>query len=458
MMKKISTYTDKKVFVLGLARSGVAASKLLYSLGAFVTVNDSKTFEENPQAQELLDMGIKVVAGSHPIELLDEDFAVMVKNPGIPYTNPMVVRAQEKGIPIITDIELAYEVSEAPIVAVTGTNGKTTTTTMVGELLNQGDITGSTFLAGNIGYPASEVTPKAKAEDTIAMEVSSFQLMGVTDFHPRIAIITNVYSTHLDYHGSQENYEKAKWQIQKNMTADDILILNHKQAKMSEWAEKTKATVLFFSSTEGVHGAYAKDGSIYYLGEKVMDVDQIALPGNHNLENALAAIIVAKQKGVDNAHIIKTLENFHGVEHRTQYIGEINGRKFINDSKATNSLATKQALGAFPSEKTILLAGGLDRGNGFDDLIPDFTGLKAIITFGQTSEKLQSTAKKAGIPLILTSENAETAVKLAYDNSAEGDVILLSPANASWDQYPNFEVRGHKYVAAVAALRKEVSR
>lgn len=454
-MKKVTTYESKKVFVLGLARSGVAAAKLLHQLGAFVTVNDGKSFEENPEAQELVDLGIKVVTGSHPVELLDEDFALMVKNPGIPYNNPMVQKAQAQGIPVITEIQLAYEISEAPIVAITGTNGKTTTTTMIGQLLNAQRENGVARLAGNIGFPASEVAVKAQAVDTIAMEVSSFQLMGITTFQPKIAVITNVYSTHLDYHGSQAAYEAAKWQIQKNMTADDILILNWKQEKLRAWGQKTQAQVLYFSTTQEVNGTYVKDGVIYFQDEAVMPVAKIALPGNHNLENALAAITVAKLQGVSNEAIIEVLSTFHGVEHRTQFVGEIAGRKFINDSKATNSLATKQALGAFPSEQTILLAGGLDRGNGFDDLIPDLTGVKAIITFGQTAAKLQETAKKAGIPLVLSAENAESAVPLAFANSVPGDVILLSPANASWDQYPSFEVRGERFVAAVEKLKEE---
>lgn len=455
-MKKITRYQNQKVFVLGLARSGMAAAKLLHQLGAFVTVNDGKSFEENPEAQELLDLGIKVVTGSHPVELLDEDFYCMVKNPGIPYSNPMVEKALAKKMPIITDIELAYEISEAPIVAITGTNGKTTTTTMIGEILNAGRQNGQAYLAGNIGIPASEVAEKATKEDVIVMETSSFQLMGTTEFHPEIAVVTNVYSTHLDYHGSQAAYEEAKWQIQKNLTPENYLILNGNQEKLVAWAEKTKASVLRFATTKEEKGAFLKEGTLYVAGKPLMKADELGVPGSHNVENALAAALVANLFQIDFGIIADTLRHFHGVPHRTQYVATIAGRKFFNDSKATNSLATKKALSGFAPEKTILIAGGLDRGNSLDDLIPNFKNLKAVITFGQTSEKLQEVAKKAGVKQIVETKDPVSAVPLAYEISEKDDIILLSPANASWDQYPNFETRGEAFMGAVKKLQKEV--
>ncbi len=454
-MKNVDTYQNKKIFVLGLARSGMAAAKLLHSLGAFVTVNDGKPFEENPSAKELLDLGIKVIAGSHPIELLDEDYALMVKNPGIPYNNPMVKKALEKGIPVITEVELAYEVLEGTLVAITGTNGKTTTTTMIGEILNASMTKGKAALAGNIGYPASEVAPTLTKDDVMVTENSSFQLMGITDYKPHIAVVTNVYSAHLDYHGSQEAYEEAKWQIQKNMTENDFLILNDNQEKMHQWAQQTKAQVIFFSTTREIEGAYLKDGILYFKGEAIMAASELGVPGSHNVENALAAITVGKLFNVKNEVMKEVLAHFHGVPHRTQYIATINERRFFNDSKATNSLATKRALSGFDNEKTILLAGGLDRGNGFDDLLEDFKNLKAIITFGETKKKLQETAKKAHVKEILEVADVKAAVPLAYEISKPGDTILLSPANASWDQYKSFEQRGEIFVEAVKEIQKD---
>ncbi|HDL0893933.1 TPA: UDP-N-acetylmuramoyl-L-alanine--D-glutamate ligase [Enterococcus faecium] len=453
-MKKISTYENKKVLVLGLAKSGVSAAKLLHELGALVTVNDGKPFDENPEAQELLSLGIKVITGSHPIELLDEEFSLMVKNPGIPYSHPLVAKAQEMGIPVITEVELAYEVAECPIIGITGTNGKTTTTTMTGLLLNAGADQGIARLAGNIGYPASGVAQEAKSEDKIVMELSSFQLMGITDFRPHIAVITNIYEAHIDYHGTRKEYVKAKWNLQKNMTEKDYLILNWNQSELQELAQRTKARVLPFS-TKGVleDGVYADDYSIYYKKEKIMEISELGVPGKHNVENALAAISVAKLYGISNEAIRETLHFFHGVPHRTQYVGEIQGRKFYNDSKATNILATKMALSGFETSKVVLLAGGLDRGNTFDELIPSLKGIKAMVVFGQTKEKLMDAGKKAGIETIVTADSVEQAVPLALENSTDGDVVLLSPANASWDQYPNFETRGNRFMEAVNRLK-----
>ncbi|HIF0976693.1 TPA: UDP-N-acetylmuramoyl-L-alanine--D-glutamate ligase [Enterococcus faecium] len=453
-MKKISTYENKKVLVLGLAKSGVSAAKLLHELGALVTVNDGKPFDENPEAQELLSLGIKVITGSHPIELLDEEFSLMVKNPGIPYSHPLVAKAQEMGIPVITEVELAYEVAECPIIGITGTNGKTTTTTMTGLLLNAGADQGIARLAGNIGYPASGVAQEAKSEDKIVMELSSFQLMGITDFRPHIAVITNIYEAHIDYHGTRKEYVKAKWNLQKNMTEKDYLILNWNQSELQELAQRTKARVLPFSTKEVLEdGVYADDYSIYYKKEKIMEISELGVPGKHNVENALAAISVAKLYGISNEAIRETLHFFHGVPHRTQYVGEIQGRKFYNDSKATNILATKMALSGFETSKVVLLAGGLDRGNTFDELIPSLKGIKAMVVFGQTKEKLMDAGKKAGIEIIVTADSVEQAVPLALENSTDGDVVLLSPANASWDQYPNFETRGNRFMEAVNRLK-----
>ncbi|EGP4745655.1 TPA: UDP-N-acetylmuramoyl-L-alanine--D-glutamate ligase [Enterococcus faecium] len=453
-MKKISTYENKKVLVLGLAKSGVSAAKLLHELGALVTVNDGKPFDENPEAQELLSLGIKVITGSHPIELLDEEFSLMVKNPGIPYSHPLVAKAQEMGIPVITEVELAYEVAECPIIGITGTNGKTTTTTMTGLLLNAGADQGIARLAGNIGYPASGVAQEAKSEDKIVMELSSFQLMGITDFRPHIAVITNIYEAHIDYHGTRKEYVKAKWNLQKNMTEKDYLILNWNQSELQELAQRTKARVLPFSTKEVLEdGVYADDYSIYYKKEKIMEISELGVPGKHNVENALAAISVAKLYGISNEAIRETLHFFHGVPHRTQYVGEIQGRKFYNDSKATNILATKMALSGFETTKVVLLAGGLDRGNTFDELIPSLKGIKAMVVFGQTKEKLMDAGKKAGIETIVTADSVEQAVPLALENSTDGDVVLLSPANASWDQYPNFETRGNRFMEAVNRLK-----
>ena len=450
-MKVIDQFKNKKVLVLGLAKSGESAARLLDKLGAIVTVNDGKPFEENPAAQSLLEEGIKVVTGGHPLELLDEEFALMVKNPGIPYSNPMIEKALAKGIPVLTEVELAYLISEAPIIGITGSNGKTTTTTMIGEVLTAAGQRG--LLSGNIGYPASQVAQTATSKDTLVMELSSFQLMGVQEFHPEIAAITNLMPTHIDYHGSFEEYVAAKWNIQNKMTADDFLVLNFNQDLAKELASKTQATVVPFSTKEKVDGAYLADGQLYFRGEVVMAADEIGVPGSHNVENALATIAVAKLRGVDNQTIKETLSAFGGVKHRLQFVDEIQGVKFYNDSKSTNILATQKALSGFDNSKVILIAGGLDRGNEFDELVPDITGLKKMVILGQSAERVKRAADKAGVAYVDAIDIADATHK-AYELATQGDVVLLSPANASWDMYANFEVRGDLFIDTVAELKE----
>lgn len=457
-MKKITKYQNKKILVLGLARSGFSAAKLLHDLGALVTVNDGKPFEENREAQDLLALGIKVITGSHPIELLDEDFSLMVKNPGIPYSHPLIQGAMAKGLPIITEIELAYEISEAPIIGITGTNGKTTTTTMIEQILNQGMTKGRAYLSGNIGYPASSVARDVTVDDCLVMELSSFQLMGIIDFKPHIAVITNLYEAHLDYHGSREEYVAAKWAMQSHMTSEDWLVLNWNQAEVRALAETTKAQVIPFSTEEKVNGAYALEGQIYYQEETIMLVDELGVPGSHNVENALAAIAVAKLNGISTTVIRTALQHFTGVPHRTQYVGQINHVKFYNDSKATNILATQMALSGFEPEKVILLAGGLDRGNSFETLVPSLKNLKAVVVFGETKKRLAQAAKEAGVSIVEETLDVTSALPLAYQLSQAEDVILLSPANASWDQYKNFEVRGEAFIQAYQVLKTQVGK
>jgi UDP-N-acetylmuramoylalanine--D-glutamate ligase len=446
-----SNYSQKKILVLGLAKSGVTAASLLHKLGAFVTVNDMKQLSENPEAQGLLEQGIKVVCGSHPIELLDEGFELIVKNPGIPYRNPLVQGAIEKGIPVITEVELAYQISEAPFVGITGTNGKTTTTTLIFEMLKEGGKL--PLIAGNIGTVASGVAEQAKAEETIVIELSSFQLMGIETFKPEIAILTNIFDAHLDYHASKQEYIEAKAAITKNQSSTDYFIYNADQAETKEIAHRSKAVpVPFSATTKNENGAYIENHAIYFRQELVLPLSEIVLPGKHNLENILAAIAVAKLKGVSNSAIKNILSTFKGVPHRLQFAASIKGRKFYNDSKATNILAATKALSSF-TEPTILLAGGLDRGNEFDELIPYLSHVKAVFTFGETAEKITRVAKEAGISIVKHVDNVEKAVPAAFEVSEEGDCILLSPACASWDQYKNFEIRGDMFMEAVHKLK-----
>lgn len=446
-MKKVN-YVNKSVLIMGIAKSGFAAAKLLKSMGANVTVNDREEVANNPKAIELQEAGFKVVGGGHPLDLLD-GIDLIVKNPGIPYHNELLVEAVKRSIPIVTEVEIAGEISEAPFIAITGSNGKTTTTTLIGELLSGTSL--NPIVAGNIGTVVCEVAADATPTETLVTELSSFQLQGTVHFHPHISVLLNIYEAHLDYHGSKDAYAQAKARIFANQTAYDFAVYNADDDLVSSFAEASEATLIPFSTTKNLeHGVGIRDGWVVFKEENVIKVEDLSM--KQNIENTLAAVAVAKLSGVSNEKIHSELTNFHGVKHRLQFVGEVSGRKFFNDSKATNSIATKKALDSF-DEPVILLAGGLDRGNGFDDLIPYFQSkVKHLITFGQTAHKLKDTASMAGLNSVTVVDNVEKAVATAYDLSETGDVVLLSPACASWDQFKTFEERGDIFIEAMHRL------
>ena len=456
-MEKEKSYQNQKVLVLGLAKSGFMAAQLLYKLGAEVTVNDAQDLTNHPDALALMEMGITVISGGHPDDLLDGDFDLLVKNPGIPYSNSILMQAQARNIPIVTEVEIATSVMEAHLIGLTGTNGKTTTTSMIQSFLSIERENGKAHALGNIGVPASQMALEVTAEDDVVLELSSFQLMGTPTIKPEIAVMLNLSTAHLDYHGTQDAYEDAKMNLIRQQGPEDVVIYNKDQKHLEELViENTQAQLLPFSRKEYLEeGVSIKNETIYFKGIEVAKTDEIFLHGLHNLENFLAAIGVAKLKGVSNEAIQKVLQNFKGVKHRTQFLTEYEDRIFYNDSKATNIEATQNALAGF-DQPVILLAGGLDRGISYDALIPAFTKhVKALVTFGETASFMKETAEKAGVSTIQIVENVETAVPAAYQLSQPGDVILLSPASASWDQYPSFEIRGDRFIEAVEQLIEE---
>ena len=447
-------FEHKRVLVIGLAKSGVAVAKLLLHQGAMVTVNDRIPLEENPDAKSLIEEGIRVLAGSHPVDLLEEHFDFVVKNPGIPYHNCMVEAAMKKGIPVYTEIEIAYQLLEGLIIGITGSNGKTTTTTLASLMLKESFPERQVFAAGNIGIPLSQLAEQSTKEDIYVSELSSFQLMGIDQFKPKIACIVNIFSAHLDYHGTREEYIEAKLQLTKNQTEDEYLVYNADYPELMTLIKgHTKATLVPFSRKSVLDfGACVEGDSICFNGEKVIPVSTIQVPGTQNVENVLAAVAIAKLAGATNEGIQKAVQNFHGVKHRTQFVKEVNKRRFYNDSKATNIIATQTALRSFTNQSVILIAGGLDRGNCFDELVPDLTSVSGIVLYGETKEKLQEAAKLAGVPVIEVVNTLEEATKKAYAISKEDDIILLSPACASWDQFKNFEIRGDEFIQVVENL------
>lgn len=443
-MKMIKKFQNKKVLVLGLAKSGTESARLLHRLGANVTVNDQKPYDDNTEAKELEVLGLTVVCGSHPDELVDDSLDYLVKNPGIRYDHPLVRKAIQKDIPVFTEVELAFLISEAEMIGITGSNGKTTTTTYIGEMLKGGEK--SPLLAGNIGKVACGVAQHATTKHEMVVELSSFQLMGVETFSPKIAILLNFVEAHLDYHGSMEAYIKAKMNIFKNQSKEDYLIYNADDEMVVEVIQSGQAKLIPFSTKEIFSdGACIVDGWLTVFNEKLIPVKEMSLPGEHNIANGLAAAAAALLSGATKEQICHVLRTFAGVEHRLQYIGELNERKFYNNSKATNVPATITALKAF-RDPVVLIAGGLDRGLSFDGLIPLLSErVSKMITYGETKLQLADAAERAGVSQITSVESLEEATLRAYEYSIPNEVILLSPACASWDQFKTFEERGNTF-------------
>lgn len=447
-MSKLADFPYYRILVLGLAKSGTAAARALLQYGKQVRINDKSAKPEDRLIKELEDLGAEVFFGDHPFEALN-NMELVVKNPGISYDHPIVSEAVSRKIPVITEVELAYYLTESPIIGITGSNGKTTTTTLITKMIESSGI--PVKVAGNIGIVATDVALSIDEDTTMVLELSSFQLQGTEKFRPNIAVLLNIYEAHLDYHKTFENYTAAKCNIFKNQTEEDYVVFNADDPIIMNEISHAKGRLVPFSVKNMTEdGAYISSGKIYFRGEEIIHVDDVVLVGNHNLENILAAVAAAKLRGAENEAIRNVLATFSGVKHRLQYVETIEGRKFYNDSKATNIIATQKALASF-TQPVILLAGGLDRGNEFTDLIPYLKNVKGMVLFGQTKGKLQQIAEQVHIPYILA-ENVEQAAEQAFHMSVEGDVILLSPACASWDQYRTFEERGDMFIQAVHRL------
>ncbi|MCL6598356.1 MAG: UDP-N-acetylmuramoyl-L-alanine--D-glutamate ligase [Alicyclobacillus macrosporangiidus] len=446
----------KRVLVMGLARSGEAVARLLLQRGCRVTVNDGRERKaDEPEAEALEAMGATVLFGGHPLSLLDDRPDFIIKNPGIPYAVPLLREAQRRGIPIYTEIEVASWVTQAPIVAITGSNGKTTTTTLVGDMLAEAGL--SPMVAGNIGRVFAGVVDQVRPEQPVVLEVSSFQLAGVETFRPRVAALLNLYPAHLDYHGTFEAYADAKWRMFKNMAGDDVAVLNADQQILRERAKTLSCRVAWFSRRERVaEGACIEDGEVVVYGRgqrrPVLPVNAIALRGEHNLENALAACAIAVAAGASPSDCAAVLRRFRGVEHRLEFVRDVGGVAYYNDSKSTNPTAALQALRAFEG-RIVWIAGGLNRGDDFSPLVPEVQRrVKAAVVLGQTGPALATVCRAAGVPAVEPVQAIEQAVLAAARLAEPGDVVLLSPACASWDMFSSFEERGRIFKEAVHRL------
>jgi UDP-N-acetylmuramoylalanine--D-glutamate ligase len=445
--------TGKRVLVVGLGRSGVASALFLQSRGARVTVSDAKSEDQlREQIPTLLDAGIAVETGAHG-ERTFRDQDLIVVSPGVPVDAEPLVQARALGQPVIGEIELASQFLPGPIVAITGSNGKTTTTTLVGEILASSGV--KTLVGGNIGTPAISFADRATPETVIVLEVSSFQLETISSFRPRVAVVLNVTPDHLDRHRTFAAYVDAKARIFENQQADDFAVLNADDPTCVELAGRTNAQVFWFSREHEVEsGAFVRDGQVIFrrdaLAQVVLAVSEIPLKGSHNLENILAAVCAGVLMGCVPEKIRRAIVNFKAVEHRLEFVATIGGVEYYNDSKATNVDATMKALQSFPSNIHLIL-GGKDKGSDYtllNDLLRE--RVKSVYTIGAAAEKIQSHIK--GATQIVSSGTIESAVKQASATAQPGDIVLLAPACASFDQFQNYEHRGRVFKDLVGRL------
>ena len=439
-------FKNKKIFILGMARSGYEAAKLL-SKDNIILITDKKE-QELTKVEELEKLGVVVKIVDDPINLFDSTYDYVIKNPGIKLDHPIVVKAKSLSIPVINEVEVAYHfLPKVKIIGITGSNGKTTTTTLTYEILKKANL--PVHLGGNIGYPLCSLVNKCKDGDILVLEISGHQLHDCKDFKTNIGVMTNLSEVHIDHFGSYDNYKYNKSLIFRNHTEKDIAILNVENKDVLDVTKSIKSKKYFFSSKKE-SDACIIDDEIFIHQEKIINIHDIKIKGMHNYENIMCALLVAKEFNVSNDIIKEVLTTFNGVEHRIEFVRNVNGRNFYNDSKATNVKSTQIALNTFKNP-TILLLGGLDRGHSFEGLKEYLKNTKAIVCYGQTKERIKEFAGSININCYVV-DNVVDATKKAYDLSMKGDTILLSPACASWDQFDCFEDRGNMFKEVVNSL------
>jgi len=449
----------KHVLVIGLARSGVAAARLLASLGADVTVNDAKTEAALGEALVPLEgLDLQRALGCPPDDYVaGQDYIVV--SPGVPTELPFMEKARALNIPVLAEAELGYRLAPCPMVAITGTNGKTTTTTLVGRIFEKAGYT--THVVGNIGLPITEAVPEMKPEDIIVMEVSSFMMETADTFRPRVSAILNITEDHLNRHHTMEVYTDMKCRVFANQREDDVLVLNYDQEETRILAQRAKCRVLYFSHEVEVEAGVCISGEyiVYRPGDgtevKLGRPGEIRLPGRHNLENALAATAMAMAMGVNPAAIRYTLATFEGVEHRIERVTTTSGVTFFNDSKGTNVDAALRAVWSMEAP-TILIAGGYDKHTDFTPLYQGFTDqIRHVVLIGDTAKQLAETAEAVGYQNISRACSLKEAVETAYAMAKPGWNVLLSPACASFDMFKDYEERGRVFKDIVRSLQEK---
>ena len=434
-------FENKKIFILGMARSGYEAAKLLSDYNNEIIVTDGKEQKEE-LVSELESLGVKVIITGDQLSLLDDSFDYVIKNPGIKYDNPVVVKAKELGIKVINEVEMAYSFLDKSvnIIGVTGSNGKTTTTTLISEFMkNSFD---NVYLGGNIGIPLSNFVRDIKSNSYLVLEISDHQLCDMYDFKTNVSVLTNITPTHLDFHKSYEVYQMTKKKIFNNHTSDDLAVINKDDEVSMKITDDIKSTKVYYGHDK-TNLAYYDEEGIYYDGKLVIKLDDIILKGKHNYQNIMGAIIAVKKYGVTDEVIQKVLKEFKGVEHRLEYVDTIDGVTYYNDSKATNCVSTITALNSF-NQPTILLLGGYDRGHSFHDLDDSMKNVKCVVCFGETKNRIEEFCNDLKIKCY-KNDTLKEAMNVVKDICTPGDVVLLSPACASWDQYDKFEDRGDEF-------------
>lgn len=450
-------YNGKKALVCGMARSGIAAAKLLNRLGARVTLQDMKKREEiSADVLALEGEGIVLYTGANPDEIAcAQDLIVL--SPGIPCDLPFIAAAEKAGIEVISEVELAYRLTPCPITAITGTNGKTTTTTLTGEIMKTAY--SGTAVVGNIGVPYSEEVERLTEKDWVVAEISSFQMEKAKEFHPHISAVLNITPDHLNRHKTMDVYIAMKERVFAKQTAEDFCILNHGDEACRKMADKTAAKVFFFDSSETLaEGIYLDGDAIEVrwgaINETLIHVDELQILGVHNYENVMAAAAMGICAGIALDTIRAVLKGFAGVAHRIEYVATVDGVDYYNDSKGTNVDASIRAVLAM-KKPIVLIGGGYDKGSSFDEWTKLFPGrVKHLVLIGVTAPKVRASAEKFGFTAISDCETFEEAVDLCREKAEDGDCVLLSPACASWGMFDNYEQRGDMFKEQVRGYLK----
>lgn len=446
-----------KVVVMGAGKSGISAAILLSKKGANpIIFDENENLDQEALKEKLGDAEVEIIVGTLPEEVKKEAVA-LVMSPGIPVDTPFVDSFRALNIPVIGEIELAYYYGSKEVIAITGTNGKTTTTTLVGKIME--DYFGKAFVVGNIGNPYTLAALEMQDKDVTVAEVSSFQLETIHEFHAKVSAILNITPDHLNRHHTMENYIACKEAVCNLQTKDDTCVLNYEDAYTREFGTRCPAKVIFFSSKQKlVEGLYCIDDEIYLaengVETRLMNIHEMKLLGTHNVENVMAAIGMAHSYGIPMDSILKTVKEFTAVEHRIEYVRTVKGVDYYNDSKGTNPDAAIKGIQAM-NRKTVLIGGGYDKGSTYDEWIESFDGkVTYLVLLGQTKEKIAECAKAHGFKNIILTETFEEAVRVCSEKANPGEAVLLSPACASWGMFPNYEVRGKIFKELVNAMEE----